>query len=162
MKVVIVVRSVTLRNALSFVRDNLGGEISYITNGKIISIGVGAAYGIKQTRKTDTYRKAKLNFIVADVVSDDIVYIKMKFHQSMNKNAELVTALPYDKQFQAIDYATEYRKNHKDRNLYPRGWQAIFRDKLLELMPSIKICYKSENTVRWYRRYEAPDCGCVS
>ncbi len=159
MKVVIVVRSITLRNALSFVRDNLNCNPTHFTNSKIIATGIGAAYCLKQSRKTETYRKAKLHFIVADVVSDKLVYIKMKFNQSKTYHAELVTALPYEELSLAIEHVMAFRKEYQNRRQYPRGWQAVLRDKLLELIPSIKICDKTENTVQSHRHRESPDFG---
>ena len=159
MKVVIVIRSVTLRNALNFVRDNLNCTPTHFTNSKIIATGVGSAFGIKQSRKTETYRKAKLHFIIADVVSDKLVYIKMKFNESKTYHAELVTALPYKELSLAIEHVMAFRKEYKDRRQYPRGWTAIFCDKLLELIPSIKICDRAENALQSHRHHESPDFG---
>jgi len=157
MKIVVVIRSVTLRTARAFVQENLGGATSYFANGKIIATGLGCTYGIKNSRKTDTYRKAKLHFVVADAASSSVTYVRLKFAQSKNDRAELVTVLPYDELLQVVEHVNAFRREHRKTYEYHREWQAVFSDKIRELIPSIKLCDEDNNTLHRRRNCSVPD-----
>jgi len=157
MKVVIVVRSVTLEAAILFVAENIRGELLYFQSSGVISAGISAAYGVKQIRNTADHRRSTLHFIAVDATSNKLTFIKLLFHQTKNGMGELVATMPYAELCQATAFAQAYRNIYLSRAEYPHGWEAIYRDILLKLIPILKICDEENNTMKRRHRYKMPD-----